>query len=188
MAFLKREGGLLRDWCGLNHAASVVRCFARALAWFALAGCSENGGTPPVECKPYVVPASTDLQQPQVKLRADLMPLFAQSCGFSSCHGNAGGGSSGVFLGAKDGTTDPGVVRQSLVGVAAPQLPSMPLVTPGDPSKSYLMRKLDGDQCVFDAQCTDKSCGQAMPRTGEVLPVSERDKVRRWIAQGAKDD
>jgi hypothetical protein len=50
------------------------------------------------------------------------------------------------------------------------------------------MRKIDGSHCVLDAQCTGGDCGQSMPRNSETLPLEARDKVRRWIGQGAKND
>ena len=63
----------------------------------------------------------------------------------------------------------------------------MSFVTPGDPARSYLMHKLDGDQCQFNTLCTAADCQHAMPSDLEVLiPVAERDIVRRWIAQGAR--
>lgn len=150
------------------------------------AGCTSS--TPAPVCQDHVVPASTDLGQPAAHFRSDVIPLFVQSCAFTSCHGNPGGGSSGLFLGTKDGATDPATVYKSIVGVAAPELPTMSLVAGGNPKGSFLMRKLDGDHCMLDKACKEGSCGGAMPRTGEILPVEERDKVRRWIAQGAKDD
>jgi hypothetical protein len=68
------------------------------------------------------------------------------------------------------------------------KLPSMLEVKPGDPKNSFLMRKLDGDHCVLDAQCQGSTCGDSMPNKEEQLSVDERDRVRRWIAQGAKND
>ncbi len=156
-------------------------------AILASAGCS-NGSAPAPACKEHDVPASTNLTQPVVRFRSDVMPLFVQSCAFTSCHGNPGGGSGGVFLGTKAGSTEPAVVRTNIVGVAAAKLKAMPLVAAGNPKGSFLMRKLDGDHCLLDSQCEEKSCGDAMPKAGELLPDTERDKVRRWIAQGAKDD
>jgi len=65
----------------------------------------------------------------------------------------------------------------------------MPLVTASDPSKSYLMHKLDGDQCQYNAECSGQSCLSLMPSGGtQLLPVATRDVVRRWIAQGAQNN
>ena len=146
-------------------------------------GCS-NGDDPATGggCKDYVPPTSFDAQNPKVSLSRDLMPIFKQSCAFTACHGLEGS-NNGVYLGQ-----DPAKVHASLVGAPASELPSMSLVTAGDARNSYLMRKVDGSQCTLDAQCVDKSCGQSMPRGEQPLPVETRDTIRRWIAQGAKND
>lgn len=155
------------------------------IAALGVACTSASPATPPA-CVAYEPAAALDLSQPVVRFRADVQPIFAQSCAFTSCHGSRGGLAGGVYLsGAAAEAAD---LRASLVGVAAPELPTMPLVTAGDPKASFLMRKLDGDSCLLASSCKDHDCGEAMPRTGELLPVAARDVVRRWIAQGAKDD
>jgi hypothetical protein len=79
-------------------------------------------------------------------------------------------------------------VHASIVGRRSSKLQTMDLVKPGDPRESFLMRKLDGSHCVLDKQCTGGTCGDSMPRREETLPIEERDTIRRWIAQGAKND
>jgi hypothetical protein len=64
----------------------------------------------------------------------------------------------------------------------------MAIVKPGDPRESFLMRKIDGSHCVLDAQCVGSTCGESMPRDEEIMPIETRDTIRRWIAQGAKND
>lgn len=80
----------------------------------------------------------------------------------------------------------------------------MPYVTRGDPSKSYLMHKLDGDLCVLKGCIPDNPlvlgtyamfvspppwCGGLEPyQAGGPLDDTSRDLVRRWIAQGAKNN
>lgn len=50
------------------------------------------------------------------------------------------------------------------------------------------MHKIDGDVCTLDAQCTNHSCGDTMPGSNDLLDLAIRDTIRRWIAQGAKND
>ena len=50
------------------------------------------------------------------------------------------------------------------------------------------MRKVDGSQCALDAQCTGASCQGSMPKNEGLLDLARRDTIRRWIAQGAKND
>jgi hypothetical protein len=118
-----------------------------------------------------------------VSFSKDVLPVFAQSCAFSTCHGSTTGAANGVFLG-RDGPK----VHAAIVGVKGDELTTMPFVNPGNPRESYLMRKMDGSQCALDAQCTGGSCQSSMPKGDLPLEVERRDIVRRWIAQGAKND
>lgn len=137
------------------------------------------------DCAAYQVPAGTDLTTPAVTLMTDVMPIFNANCGNAACHGMADV-PGGLFLGAESASgSDAATVRSGLVGVAAIELTTMPYVTAGDPTKSYLMHKLDWDVCQYEKQCTDATCGADMPSGGVQLPVETRDTVRRWIAQGA---
>lgn len=145
-----------------------------------LGGCPGDEDT----CKDYTPPASFDAQNPQVTFAKDVMPIFAQSCAFTSCHGSSAGSANGVFLGG----TDPARVHQAIVDVRSSKLPTMSFVKPGDPRESFLLRKMDGSHCLLDTQCTGGDCGQSMPRNDETLSVETRDTIRRWIAQGAKND
>jgi hypothetical protein len=178
----------------------VLRQVARLFAVFLLA-CSgddskatnPDSGTGNI-CKlpPYSVPAGTDLTKPVVSLKNDVVPIFKGSCGLSSsCHQSSGNAitNHGVFLG-----NDPAKVFQATANVKSVELATMSFVTPNDPPNSYLMHKMDGDQCQFDAQCDGGSfgvtgCGDLMPQ-GQLDPLDEptRLTVRRWIAQGAQNN
>jgi hypothetical protein len=167
-------------------AVMVLSCVACGLDKGAGEGAGDGGAT----CAAYVVPPGTILTQPSVSFRSDLMKVFNASCGASSCHGQTGAPAGGLFLGLESARGgDAAMVRAGLVGHAAAELPSMPLVTAGDPEHSYLMHKLDGDQCAFAAQCSGGDCMTFMPQGAQQpLPVETRDQVRRWIASGAGDD
>jgi hypothetical protein len=138
----------------------------------------------PTTCGDYTAPASFDALAPAVSFSRDVVPIFTQSCAFSTCHGATVGPANGVFL----GRGDPARVHAAIVGAKGDELPTMPFVTPGDPRQSYLMRKMDGSQCALDTQCTGGSCQGSMPKSDVPLELATRDVVRRWIAQGAKND
>jgi hypothetical protein len=130
-----------------------------------------------------------DLTTPVTTLRANVMPLFNMSCSFSSCHGSVTASKGGIFLGAQGANgMDAAQVRKLLVGVNADEIPTMPYVTAGDPTKSFLMHKMDGDQATLASQCAPPGCQGTMPQGNDPLPAAERNIIRRWIAQGALDN
>ena len=163
----------------MRYAGSLFGAAAALL--LALTGCPDEGGG--ASCDDYAPPPGFEAATPVVSFAKDVMPIFGQSCAFSTCHGSTVGNANGVFLG-KDAPR----VHAAVVGMKGDELASMPFVTPGNPRESYLMRKMDGSQCALDAQCTGGSCQGSMPKNEGVLDLATRDTVRRWIAQGAKND
>jgi hypothetical protein len=63
----------------------------------------------------------------------------------------------------------------NLVGVRSSQVGSLLRVDPGDPDRSYLVRKLEGTS----------SEGAQMPLGGPPIPQATIDFVRQWISDGA---
>jgi len=151
------------------------------VALAALSCNGDDGGSG--SCKDYSPPASFDAQNPKVAFAKDVVPIFTQSCAFSACHGSSAA-SNGIALGGGDGPT----IHKAIVDVRSSKLASMSFVKPGDPSQSYILKKMDGAQCTLDAQCVGGTCGESMPKGEGTLPVETRDIIRRWIAQGAKND
>jgi hypothetical protein len=173
---------------------------ALALGALGATACSNNssgGNDAGSACAQFT--DNVDLTTPTVSLKSDVVPIFQASCSLSSsCHGDPNtGGPGGLFLGPMKG--QPVDTAKLLVALAASthEQPRLQYVVPGDPKNSYLMHKMDGDQCLFDAKCTTDQtfntpicpeAGVAMPQSSGLLDVTTRDTVRRWIAQGAKDN
>ncbi|MGO9834524.1 MAG: hypothetical protein ACLP1X_09935 [Polyangiaceae bacterium] len=171
------------------------------------------------------------LTTPTVSFKNDVFPIFQFSCGISSsCHGGDPSmdiAARGLFLGCSSASIDAGTcmatgdevsqVYAGLVGTAANtpiEETCMPFVMAGDPTMSYLMHKMDGDQCivtcckegnaaVMAAEGMAPWCGQFMPYQVMVLPAGPvcggstdcsqpgafaRDTIRAWIAQGAMNN
>jgi hypothetical protein len=140
------------------------------------------------------------LATPSVSFGGDVMPIFNTNCaiGGARCHGDpAVVASSRPFLGYFDGAPDAGAiasVRDGLIGVKSSEDPSMNLVTAGEPVQSFLMHKMDGDQCTLISDCMvpgsyRPNCGVFMPyQAPSILDVAKRDVVRRWIGQGAQSN
>jgi hypothetical protein len=101
--------------------------------------------------------------------------VFTPSCATLSCHGAAVAGGLDLSL---------GTAFASLVGVpssnAAAHAAGLLRVAPGDPERSFLLRKLEGTLGAGE--------GDPMPRVGTRLPAASIDLVRRWIAAGASAD
>ncbi len=71
-----------------------------------------------------------------------VLSIVRTSCVFSSCHGGPRSGASRLnFQPVVDGTM---TLRDVLVDRPSCEYDPMPLVTPGDPDRSWLMLKLDG--------------------------------------------
>lgn len=162
-------------------------------------GGSTGGGAEP-GCYDY---ESFDGKSTTVAFKADVLPILRRSCGLSSsCHSSESGPPGQHFYGIATSAgemTDAQIktIFDQSVGAAATAEPEMKVVAAGDPEHSFLMYKLDGDpMAALDAQLTcatlkcvaDKSCLSSMPQGGPQLPAEERDTIRRWIAQGAKND
>jgi hypothetical protein len=128
--------------------------------------------------------------QPSVSFKSDVMPIFNASCGLANCHATTLDGLAPTFFLGDAATmgSDSTAVHAAIVGPKSGELPTMPFVTAGDPSMSYLMHKVDGDQCHFDAECVTGSCKAKMPNGGMPLTVAARLTLRRWIAQNATDN
>lgn len=135
-----------------------------------LASCAVDG-----DCRPD---ACADLQDPPAHFREHVMPILGASCAFSSCHG---GGSGGLKL-----SSDADQSHASLVGVASRLLPAMPRVDPGKPAHSFLVHVLDAS--LLGTITCEGGCGDPMPQGGDPIPAEEQDTLRRWIAQGARND
>lgn len=96
---------------------------------------------------------------------------YMGNCAFGGCHGD--GATTFVAKTAAD--------LKGLVGKAATQTAKMPLVTAGDPQKSYLMYKLLGQQTKAGGS------GLLMPQgAGTPQPANDLCKYLIWIQEGAK--
>lgn len=148
----------------------------------AVGACSGQPDPGPV-CREYV---AGDVPTESVSFEQDVLPIFQRSCGLNAlCHGLP---TNLPFLGSNPPAPgDAAAVWASIVNRPAGALPSRMFVEPGDPANSFLMRKMDGDQCIWDAECKAGSCGAPMPEGLGLLQESDRDLVRAWILQGAQE-
>ncbi|HBL27172.1 MAG TPA: hypothetical protein DD490_10090 [Acidobacteria bacterium] len=98
--------------------------------------------------------------------------IFTPNCATAGCH-DAASGSAGLVLAA-------GRSYGEIVGRPATGRPSMNRIEPGDPNRSYLVKKLRGDADIT---------GDRMPlgRPGG-LPQAQIDGLVAWVRAGAPND
>ena len=98
--------------------------------------------------------------------------VFVPTCVLGRCHTTLAPEGELSFTGRRIS------VHAALVNAASSERPDRMRVVPYDPDASYLMEKLVSDT---------PSVGTRMPPLG-ALPQSYIERVRAWIAAGARDD
>jgi len=112
-----------------------------------------------------------------------VVDILNQSCAFSSCH-NAESKVAGLDLSGDRMEIYNAIVNQKAVNPKA-QEKNHNLVTPGDPTKSFLYRKMNFDLHT-DSKLSEGE-NQSMP-IGNKLADENIELVRQWILYGAKND
>lgn len=152
-------------------------------------GCSDEA-TGDDTCHDY---SSFNATSKTVKFSTDVLPIFRQSCGLSgACHGSESGPAGQPYLGppTADGAATPAQIAAIFtqnVGASATKASGMKIVEASSPQKSFLMHKMDNTLKCADVAC-ESGCGSSMPLANPSLSETDRDTVRLWIAQGAKND
>lgn len=176
-----------RSWSWTRGGLALLTLCAAAPS----SACSSSE-EPAAACAEYAPPEPTaassalTLEDP-VSFRKHVLPIFAASCTFGSCHGSKSAGNNGIYLGSRGSVTDAASIRAALLETGPAAAPSLRYVTPSNHERSYLWVKLTGRFCDVP-ECADGKCGQAMPRGGDTLEPTGMTTVRSWIEQGAKDD
>jgi hypothetical protein len=141
-------------------------------------------------CDEAAVPARDP--GPPVSFAEDLIPLLGASCAFVGCH-DGQSRSNGLYLGPSvaEGRPTPAVIAEIYASLLSPAYVTsdLPRVTPGDPSRSFVMLKIDGCQNRSGLRCigSERSpCGDRMPALSDPLPTAKRDLIHAWIARGAE--
>jgi hypothetical protein len=103
-------------------------------------------------------------------LSGHVQPIFDARCATAGCHG-AVASAAALDLTASN-------ARGDLLEVPATQNPDLHRVTPGNPTNSYLMKKL----------LEPGFAGVQMPAGAPPLSEDELETIRLWISYGAPDD
>jgi hypothetical protein len=118
----------------------------------------------PAFCAPQDSAAKRITSQSQMSFKEDVVPIFKGRC--ESCHQP---GSDGTQKSGLDLTTYAGLMKGTKFG---------PMVVPGDPDSSNLMLLLDWRA----------SPDLRMPHGKKQLSTCDRNAIRSWIREGAKDN
>lgn len=189
-----------------GRAELLIALFA---ALFGVVGCScsdqEEAPPPKGQCFDYSSWSGGTPTVTALELFADAPQagVIRRACNAISCHGADRAPKGQLYLGPPlyDSTQTPiqmttleiTTVLSNVVAAASHTAPGLKLIAPNDPQNSFLMMKLDGCLDAVKAECTSTQpgafttnpCGDFMPQTGYPLEATDRDKIRRWIAQGA---
>jgi len=118
----------------------------------------------PAFCAPQTAAQKQPTSQSKMSFREDVVPIFKGRC--ESCHQPNGEGAQKSGL---DLTTYAGVMKGTKFG---------PMIIPGDPESSNLMLLLDWRA----------SPELRMPHGKKQLSTCDRNAIRSWIREGAKDN
>lgn len=103
---------------------------------------------------------------------SDVTAIFALSCATQGCHtGNPPTNTPDSF--------DPERAYDALVGQPAIQVPSLPLIEPGNPDHSYTVLKMRGTASGVGGVAT------RMPLNARPLSDEDQAAVESWILAGA---
>ena len=121
-----------------------------------------------------------------VSFKDDVAPLLAANCALAACH-SAKESNLNFHI-----TYEPEQIYSELMKTS-PTCASSKFVVPGAPAESMVMLKMDNEQDKLPAECTSARRSEMPPgdppKSGNALMAKkDRDVVRRWIAQGAKNN
>jgi hypothetical protein len=203
---MKRARAMPRFSCSssflLAAATVALACGAGCSSRSSSTGSGGAGGAPS-PCYDY---ATFDGSAPVETFQADVLPILRTSCGLStSCHGTVSPDCAASFwepptnmqqyYGPALNCGTPTAAQIALifsnaVGVKSVEETEMDIIDPGNPEQSFLMYKVDGTLTCPTLVCskTPGACFNPMPSGSPLIAASDRDVIRRWIAQGAKND
>jgi mono/diheme cytochrome c family protein len=141
----------------------VFAAGAVVLAILAVVG-TQISTSSPAYCQDQPKRQLPQTSQSKMSFRDDVMPIFVGRC--VACHQPSAEGTAKSGL---DLTSYAGVMKGTKFG---------PMVIPGDPNSSNLMRLLDWRV----------SPEIRMPHGKKQLSTCDRDAIRAWILEGAKDN
>lgn len=144
----------------LRPAQTLAVALAVPLLFFAC-GTVKSPSEPPAPEPPSAAYTFTRIQT----------EIFSPICAQAGCHDSATA-SGGQVLEA-------GVAYSNIVGVRSTEVSTLNRIEPGDPERSYMVKKLRGDADIVGAR---------MPLVGGPLSQSQIDGIIGWVRAGAPNN
>lgn len=121
-----------------------------------------------------------------VSFKDDVAPLLATNCALAACHSSKESNLNFYV------TYEPAQIYAELMKTS-PTCPSSKFVVAGKPEESMVMLKMDNEQNKLPENCTSARRSEMPPgdppASGNALmDKKDRDVIRNWIRQGAKDN
>jgi hypothetical protein len=123
--------------------------------------------------------SAADARNPYPSFKSDVVPIIQQSCSLTACHASKES-NLGILLQYDTMQLYTELQKTSPTSHA-------PFVVAGDPSKSYLIMKMEAKQATLAAMCPSMNCGNVMP-PDDPLPAAKIKVFTDWIMAGAKND
>ncbi len=164
------------NWCGDVRRACLVAMLCTLAACAGSGGgnggsSGGGGGGGGGACKP---PA-----QATVLFATNIQPIFNRSCAVAGCHVGP------VPTGGQDLSVGQAYVQS--VNVKALQQPSLKRILPGNPDKSYVVRKIEGGPNIAGV-LMPQGC-PAQPLNGaQCLSADDIAAIRTWVTECAQNN
>jgi len=130
--------------------------------------------------------SSSGTSSAPVSFKDDVAPLLATNCALAACHSSKESNLNFYI------TYEPEQIYAELMKTS-PTCASSKFVVPGKPGESMIMLKMDNEQDKLPADCASARRSEMPPgdppKSGNALmEKKDRDVIRNWITQGAKDN
>lgn len=167
-------------------------CYHRPVRFLFLSGFAVLGISLVSACSDAPTPSSSSggsssgSSGATVSFKDDVAPILATSCALAACHSSKESNLNFYI------TYDPAQMYTELMKTS-PTCASSKFVVPGKPEESMVMLKMDNEQEKLPDSCASARRSEMPPgdppKSGNaLLDKKDRDVVRSWIKQGAKDN
>jgi hypothetical protein len=140
-----------------------------------VSGCAGSGGGDDDDGGGGPAPCESQVPGDPVSFANNIQPIYARSCALAGCHVPP------VLNAGLD--LSPAVAYAETVRVKSTQRTNEDRIRPGDPDRSYLFRKLTGDDIT--GVLMPQGCPGSPLNGAQCLTPDEIEAIRTWILECA---